>query len=1008
MKTNKRMNENDSQRVREYTELFKGESANIRKELVRNLGVLDMLIDMKAFSFEDFALIKAARAIGFDTSAPAFNLDNIVPPCPNHDCGEIENIRKEKESNMYTCRKCKTRFSATKDSIVSGSKESVETWLNVLLCILNYFSISKTCEVCGINTMTYYYIRNRLFLGMKETLKELKLYGKIQVDNTFPLRSYKGQDIYVTESEEDSEFFNDEFYPREPRKRGGSYSMDEKNENHLCVFFAVDDTGHVMGKYVSVGQPDNSDLYWKLGTDWFLDTVPEKDPFDIFKRKKASSSKAGDKSLLIADKEGAIRVYANRVEIPLDAKVFRREGKQVKLRKGANHIQTVNNVHSKFKTMISRRNFFSSKYLPGFIVLFEFIENTGATTEAIERLFEVLATPGLMTSKESIDSMFILPEEKPFASFFPLELRKYNMNQLYGVYLYELKSKETKRSEVISTNEIVERTNYSIGRIRTLHKKLSEKGYIKEIVKYFELEKTGSENTKFSPDILEMYDAWNNISTTTRLGEYPFSKFLKEQNEMRGTHFSAGAIHYKFKEIEKNGIRPPLKNYIGAKTKNVKEYSSEVYNMYDEWSDLRSRTFSGEVPFAKFVANHNEKYNTEYKARTVRGWFADIQKRGLREPLKPFLLPSLSKTQKFPPEIYEMYDLWSDTRSQNYMSLYLFKNFIDEQNEIRNTCYDLNTVKAWFAEIENSGEKPPLKPCLSSDITPEVLQMFDEWDEIRSRTITGEYPFEKFTKEQNEKHGTKYTRASLSRLFKKIVNFNLRLPLSPYLNSDITSEQLDMYDGWSEIRGRTYTTEYPLRRYIEDQNRLRAANYDLATIKIIFNKIAECGLRPPLKDFHEDISYTKVVEECMEKHEEFSFNNMYDEWHGIYTGTYKDSYLFDEFIKKQNERYDMNLNRKELIREIKKIENDGLRQPLQLYLYLTITPEQYEMYDEWSDIRSNTYKGEYLFDDFLKKHSEMKNKEFVKMTMLRTFRTIEEKGLRPPLKPYKTKEKQRK
>lgn len=563
-------------RIDQFYDAFSKEDPDIRNAISKNLEAFNMLLNCKAKTFEDFALLPIAREQGLNTSDPLLDLTKVRPICPK--CGNSENVIR-KTKNKYECKRHDT-FTANHNSISSDTNEPSRVWMQVLLCMLQFYSVKKTCDFCGISALTFYNIRNRLFYGMQLMLNEMKLYGEIQADNTFVRISYKGMDLNDIDYPEDSVFFMEDFKPRQARSRGGSYHHSEKNMNSLCVFTAIDDSGHVLTKMVDIGQTNVSTLCKKVDANKFLAVVPDKDPFLYTKKRtnKNNSSKKepfkpGDESLFVSDGERALINFATKAGLKTEHHVYRRKGKQVKLSKNSHNIQRVNQIHKKLKEFLQKTNFVSSKYLPGYLVFFDFIENTGASEEAIAHLFEIIAKPGFGVNKEFFDKLYQIPNYIVEWGQKDNPLQKFPHMQLYSCYLY---AKSKKRREeglpFVSMREISEETGFSPVTIRRTYKNFSNSGMMDIINEHFEdnnwdkeVKKAIRKSQKYGPEVLAVYDEYVEFRKKPKSKRLTITEFFESMNKKYNLNYNTSYWQILCKKISSSGERESLPHIIEGK-----------------------------------------------------------------------------------------------------------------------------------------------------------------------------------------------------------------------------------------------------------------------------------------------------------------------------------------------------------------------------------------------------------------------------------------------------------
>ncbi len=529
---------------------------------------------MEAESFEEIQLRRLAkeRGIPYDKNIPP------VPNCPF--CGKENQVNK-KTGYQYRCKACKQTFSVNYNSIVYGSKCDALTWMKLFQCILNFTPISRICEICGIQKNTYYQMRNRLFYALQILMDRMKLYGEIQVDNTFVRVSYKGINLRAADHPEDSVFYEDATWqPRPGRKRGSSYLMKERNANNICIFTAIDDRGHVLVRFAGIGITSLRSLKKYISADHFLTEVPRVDPFqDLIKPQAAEPKSApGTDSVMVADKEKAIENFAETLNLQCETHVYRKDGVQLQLPAGARNIQRANALHKRLKDFLRDCSYVSSKYLPGYLLLFEFMESTGASQKAISQLFEILAEPNLGRSPTYYQEMYSVPNY--LLEWFDDDnvLKKLPYNKLLAFYLYDhIREKESYPNVNMTMAYIEKETSYTAPTIRKFYKDLKQAGYREKILDFFgepkgknaeaEGRDTGSErkrntskqNSKtFTPIVLAIYDEYAKIRRIPKSQRPTLEEFLAEKNKQFGTAFKPANMRMKFKKIEESGLREAL------------------------------------------------------------------------------------------------------------------------------------------------------------------------------------------------------------------------------------------------------------------------------------------------------------------------------------------------------------------------------------------------------------------------------------------------------------------
>lgn len=625
-------------RKEDFLALFARESPHIRDSIVKDLPAYNALLGMNGLSFEDYALQVRATELGI----PPAQASKLTPSCPY--CKTDEAVGR-KEEGIFRCRTCNRTFAANYESISSGTKCDALTWMKVLQCILDFAPIAKTCDYCDISETTYYKIRNRLFYSMQMLMDEVKLYGLIEVDNTFARVSYKGMDLRDSEFDEDSIFFDDRFKPRNARTRGGAYSKIDQNANSVCIFTAIDDRGHVLTRFAGVGATSLRLLKSYLPANKFLLQVPKKDDFSLSPKKKGKDpqTKPGAVSLMVADKERAIESYANYLGIKFESHVFRENGVQRRLSTDSHDIQRVNALHHRLKSFLRKTNYVSTKYLPGYLVLFEFIENTGASPEAMNRLFQILATPNLGKPPTFFREMYTVPNYllEWFDGNNPLKKIPYNKRLAF--YLYDHIRRHEEYPDIhITMEQIMHETGYTAPSIRKFYRDLNAAGYREKILRFFgepteeEKERAAEEkrprknmdaSKTINPIVLAIYDEYVQLRKLPDGQRPSLTALLEEKNAQYGTKFKRANMMMKFKYIEEHGIRTERSETERPTIERTKRWeygqrpNDKVMAVYEDYENIKlSYRERGENPPKSIYIYEILAKKYELSPSTIQGY----------------------------------------------------------------------------------------------------------------------------------------------------------------------------------------------------------------------------------------------------------------------------------------------------------------------------------------------------------------------------------------------------
>lgn len=554
------------ERVDAFISKFSREGIEVRNVIASTLPAYNQLLNMHARTFEEFALMRVAEEQGLPYTDPLFDYSTVRPPCPA--CGAKDGIRRENDG-YFRCSSCKKRYRAHNNSLSSDTHCSSVIWLKVLHSLLNFMSQKTACKYCDIHPNTYFNIRNKLFFAMRVLLDRVKLYGNIEADITFVRASYRGMSLEDSDFPEDSMFDETTVLPREARKRGGSYSYEESNKNSVAIFTAIDDRGHVLARFTGLGKVTTKRLVQTVPSEKFLPTVPKKDPFPLMRERTTMPETAiGATSLLKSDGESAIEAFATSSGLAHNKIVFNQNGKTLHVLKNGDHIQHINSLHSRLKKFLNKCNNVSSRYLPGYLTLFEFIENCGASDEAIRQLFMILAEPNLRRDDAVFEEMFCVPNiyvqwlnsENPLKNIHYRQLVAYKM---YAEYKDQIKEND---ADPILVKDICNETGYSAQSIRRIYKDLNASGYDEVIRQYF-----GENEKKYrprnapkaplkgtTPIYLAFYDAFAENRKRPPHEQKTKKALLEELNKNFGTKISERLLDFHFGTIVRTGTRDPL------------------------------------------------------------------------------------------------------------------------------------------------------------------------------------------------------------------------------------------------------------------------------------------------------------------------------------------------------------------------------------------------------------------------------------------------------------------
>ena len=263
----------------------------------------------------------------------------------------VKNGKRADGTQKYICRECGRNPLATSNSLLCGTHKDLTTWLKFIECELNDESLKQTAEKCGIHLNTALEWRHKLHEAVSNSKKEEQLSGVIEMDETYPTVSYKGNHSK-----------NKEFtMPREAHKRGSQVSKRGLSNELLCIPCAVDETGNVIGRSIKCGAVSYAGLNYLYSKDTITDN-----------------------STIVTDSCKAYILLASNCKSEL---IQIAAGEHTN---GEYNIQRVNSFHTSFMTLINyKHRGVSSKHVNGYLAwcAFKFKETFVTLKNMIVRSF---------------------------------------------------------------------------------------------------------------------------------------------------------------------------------------------------------------------------------------------------------------------------------------------------------------------------------------------------------------------------------------------------------------------------------------------------------------------------------------------------------------------------------------------------------------------------------------------------------------------------------------------
>lgn len=405
-----------------YTDIFYLLTIEQQKKHKNEIDKYFACNEIGAVSFDDFIKPLSESEREFCASCPTSEQHSVV-----------KNGKGSKNRQRYICKDCGKTFYAVQNSLSSNVNQDMNTWIKFVRGMLRQYSLDELSEDCNISRTTALNWRLRVFQALEIILSKVKLYGNITADDTRLKYNLKGnhKDGFIM--------------PRSSRSRGSSYSMQNHCKNEICVLCAIDENGNSFSRVIGFGTPTAARI-----SEGFKDKV------DLSK----------SDNLLITD--GA-RYFKKAV----DTYGFIDWKRQVTIKKGTKrlpntnspyHIQRINSYHSRLKRFIRNYNGISSRYLPGYLLLFDYLQNNKNVddTTLCREILSTMATAPKLTNEELENNYIILvsnnPKEELWEAKVPLEEQKIYKDWATHMEIKEIMRKyRIKRRKIYTIKEKVEK-----------------------------------------------------------------------------------------------------------------------------------------------------------------------------------------------------------------------------------------------------------------------------------------------------------------------------------------------------------------------------------------------------------------------------------------------------------------------------------------------------------------------------------------------------------------------
>lgn len=258
--------------------------------------------------------------------------------CPQCQCDNVVRSGHADGLQRYKCRGCARTFNALSGTPLARLRHKSK-WLQQADVLCEGLIIRLAAAQLQVAASTAFRWRHR-FLQLAQSAKAGSLRGVVEVDETYELRSYKGQSVPL----------------RAPRRRGGKASTRGMSKEHVPVLVARDRSGAT--------------------TDFVLHDA------NIVQVSSALQPVVAGDAIMCTDGSPMLASVAKVLHVAHEA-LNLSAGVRVR---GPWHIQNVNAYHSRFKGWKHRFHGVATSYLPSYLGWFRAIDRFRPTTGNANRM----------------------------------------------------------------------------------------------------------------------------------------------------------------------------------------------------------------------------------------------------------------------------------------------------------------------------------------------------------------------------------------------------------------------------------------------------------------------------------------------------------------------------------------------------------------------------------------------------------------------------------------------
>ncbi len=286
------------------------------------------------------------------------------PDCPHcaakSALGYIVKNGMNRGAQRYRCKSCGRKFVSTTNTAFARTRKDAETWRKFIEMTLSQKSIAECAQECGICYQTSFNWRHKVLNAFVVNQDSMQMSGRIEMDDMFMSVSYKGNRMKGHFGVRTCAHGENNGLPRKSYRRGSDNKS--KIQAKACIMCMVQDENKAFFAAVpGLGPANEAMLQATVGKH------VQKENSRIL------SDNAQNNIRFFEANNYKYRAFASNVSDNRNEHKPEIDGNE--------HIQHVNNFHSRLRKFLGRYCGVSTKYLAQYVALFAWMDNIKATRQ---------------------------------------------------------------------------------------------------------------------------------------------------------------------------------------------------------------------------------------------------------------------------------------------------------------------------------------------------------------------------------------------------------------------------------------------------------------------------------------------------------------------------------------------------------------------------------------------------------------------------------------------------